>query len=68
MTIQELNDIRSRIDVLPSGGISYKTINGKRYPYYQWMENGKQRGRRVKDDELESLTEAINEKKDFKSF
>ena len=43
MTIQELNDIRSRIDVLPSGGISYKTINGKRYPYYQWMENGKQR-------------------------
>ena len=34
------------------GGITYKTINGKRYAYYQWCENGKQRSRRVKDDEL----------------
>ena len=41
------------------GGITYKKINGKRYAYYQWCENGKQRSRRVKDDELESLVAQI---------
>ena len=35
------------------GGITFKTINGKRYAYYQWTENGKQHSRRVKDDEFE---------------
>ncbi len=41
------------------GGITYKKINGKRYAYYQWCEDGKQRSRRVKDDELESLVAQI---------
>lgn len=41
------------------GGITYKTINGKRYAYYQWTENGKQRSRRVKDDELAELAAKI---------
>ena len=63
MTERERNEIQRKIDSLPSGGISYKTINGKKYPYYQWREDGKQRGRRVKDEELESLTKAISERK-----
>ena len=63
MTEREQNEIQRKIDSLPSGGISYKTINGKKYPYYQWREDGKQRGRRVKDEELESLTKAIAERK-----
>ena len=63
MTNSEHSEILRRIEALPSGGISYKTINGKKYPYYQWMENGKQRGRRVKDDELEDLAAGINERK-----
>ena len=35
------------ISQLPPGNITYKTINGKRYPYYQWTdkETGKQRNR-----------------------
>lgn len=41
------------------GGITYKTINGKRYAYYQWTENGKQRSRRVKDDEFAELAAKI---------
>ena len=45
------------------GGITYKTINGKRYAYYQWMEDGKQRSRRVKDEELPSLLAEIEQKK-----
>jgi hypothetical protein len=41
------------------GGITYKTINGKRYAYYQWTENGKQHSRRVKDDEFAELSARI---------
>ncbi len=41
------------------GGITYKTINGKRYAYYQWTENGKQHSRRVKDDEFAELSSRI---------
>ena len=63
MTQQERNRIQQRIDSLPSGGITYKTINGKKYPYYQWTENGKQRGRRIQDNELTSLSEQIEERK-----
>ena len=34
------------ISQLPPGNITYKTINGKRYPYYQWTdkETGKMTG------------------------
>lgn len=46
---------------MPIGGITYKTINGKKYPYLQWTENGKQRGRRVKAEELEILQAGIDE-------
>ncbi len=63
MTQQERNRIQQRIDSLPPGGITYKTINGKKYPYYQWTENGKQRGRRIQDDELTSFSEQIEERK-----
>lgn len=48
---------------LPSGNVTYKTINGKRYPYYQWMENGKQRSRVVKKDELDILLHNISMRK-----
>ncbi len=41
------------------GGITYKTIHGKRYAYYQWTENGKQRSRRVKDEEFAELVAKI---------
>ena len=49
------------------GGITYKTINGKRYAYYQWMEDGKQRSRRVKDEELSALLAEIEQRKAAKS-
>ena len=57
--------IKEWISQLPQGNITYKTINNKKYPYYQWTENGKQRGRRVKDEELQELTEKINQRKDL---
>ena len=59
--------ILQRIAELPSGGITYKTINGKRYAYYQWRENGKQRARRVHDDELGQLASQIEERKELQA-
>lgn len=55
------------ISQLPPGNITYKTINGKRYPYYQWTdkETGKQRNRVVKPDELEELSYKIFIRKDL---
>ena len=49
------------------GGITFKTINGKRYAYYQWTENGKQHSRRVKDDEFVELAAKIAAEKAQKS-
>ena len=55
------------ISQLPPGNITYKTINGKRYPYYQWTdkETRKQRNRVVKPDELEELSFKISTRKDL---
>ena len=60
--------IKDKLAQLPMGNITYKTINNKKYPYYQWTENGQQRGRRVKDDELELLTEQIAERKELQQL
>ena len=65
MDLVQIRYIKEWISQLPQGNITYKTINNKKYPYYQWTENGKQRGRRVKDEELQELTEKINQRKDL---
>lgn len=58
--------LEERMAALPQGGITYKTIFGKRYAYYQWTENGKQRARRVQDGELDELQRQIAERKRLK--
>ena len=63
----ERERIKNRIQELPKGGITFKKINGKPYAYYQWTENGKQRSRRVKDEELDSLAERIAERKELQA-
>ena len=63
MTQEERAELQAKIAALPVGNITCKTINGKKYPYLQWQENGRQRGRRVKADELESLQAGIDERK-----
>ena len=65
MDLVQIRYIKEWISQLPQGNITYKKINNKRYPYYQWTENGKQRGRRVKDEELQELTEKINQRKEL---
>lgn len=56
-------EILKKIDSLPSGGLTTKTIRGKAYTYYQWTENGKQHSRIVKENEYENLKQQIEERK-----
>ena len=51
------------ISQLPQGNITYKKINGKSYPYYQWTQDGKQRSRIVKPEELDDLKQKIEQRK-----
>lgn len=68
MTSEEYNKIIAEIEILPSGGITYKKINGKEYAYYQWREDGKQRSRRTKDEELEELARQIERRKELQNL
>lgn len=65
MDYTRIRYMKEWIAQLPKGNITYKTIRGKKYAYLQWTEDGKQRSRRVKDDELEDLTEKIEMRKSF---
>ena len=47
----------------PTGNITYKTIKGRKYAYYQWSEGGKQRSRRVRDEEMDELAAKIRQRK-----
>ena len=58
-----IEEIKNRINSLPPGGLTTKTIKGNSYIYYQWSENGKQHSRIVKDDEVETLRSQIEERK-----
>jgi len=60
-------EILKKIDSLPSGGLTTKTIRGKAYTYYQWTENGKQRSRIVKEDEYENLKQQIEKRKSLQT-
>ena len=63
MDLTRIKYMKNHISQLPQGNITFKTINGKRYPYYQWTENGKQRNRIVKADEFEELSQKIEQRK-----
>ena len=68
MTNKEYSKIIAEIETLPTGGITYKKINGKEYAYYQWREDGKQHSRRIKDEELEQLSRQIERRKKLQNL
>lgn len=63
MDLVRIRYMKEWISQLPKGNITYKTIRGKKYAYLQWTENGKQRSRRVQDNELQELSEKIETRK-----
>lgn len=70
MTKKEIMDILS---TLPKGGITSKKIkssNGKVYEYHflQWTENGKQKSRSLKDDEIETVKTQLENRKQLESM
>jgi hypothetical protein len=67
MDLVRVRYIEEQISKLPKGNITYRTIKGKKYAYLQWTEGGKQRNRRVQDDELPVLIEQIKERKSLES-
>ena len=65
MTKQE---IIKRLNVLPKGGLTVKTIkgkNGKNYSYtvLQWNENGQQKSKTIKQEDVDYLKEQLEERK-----
>lgn len=63
-TVQEkIRELERQISALPIGYISKKTIHGKTRYYHQWMENGKQRGKYLREGEMEPLKEQIERRK-----
>ncbi len=65
MDLTNIRYYQEWISQLPKGNISYKTINGKQYPYLQWRENGKVRSRVIRPEEFEDLKEKIAQRKDL---
>ncbi|WP_026650974.1 AAA family ATPase [Butyrivibrio proteoclasticus] len=56
-------EIEKKINSLPKGIITLKSINGRDYEYWQYREGGKQITKRVKGEELEILKNQIEERK-----
>ena len=60
---KQIAELTERINRLPKGYISQKTISGKVYFYHQWTENGKKQSKYLRDDEIAMLTAQIEERK-----
>lgn len=67
MIQDEIERYQEQIAQLPAGNITFKAINGKRYPYLQWRDTntGKQKSRIVKPEEMETLTAQIAQRKEL---
>ena len=57
------DDIIKKIESLPKGYISNKTINGKVRHYLQWMEKGKIKSQYIPDEDYEKTRAGIEERK-----
>lgn len=62
-TYDGIRDLRERMEQLPSGYISKKTIYGKEQYYRQWRDNGKLMSKYISADDVELVREQIEERK-----
>ena len=62
--LNQITELTAKINKLPKGYISKKSINGNLY-YYQWSEKGQKQSKYLKDDEIEALSEQINLRKEL---
>jgi len=61
--MQDINDLKTKLDNLPDGYISLKTISGKKYSYLKYYENGKQKSKYIKSSEIDLIKKQLQERK-----
>ena len=59
------DEITERLEILPKGSISRKTVNGKVYFYHRWYENGKRKEKYIPEHDIDNLTKEIQERKNL---
>ena len=63
--MKTLFELMHEKNCLPSGNIYKKVINGKTYFYYQYRENGKNFSRLIKKEQINSLLNDIEKRKEI---
>lgn len=59
----DINELEKQISNLPIGYVIEKIINGKKYYYQQWKENGKTKNRCISEEEAKILKPQIEKRK-----
>ncbi len=59
--------LEEEISRLPPGKVTYKTINGKKQPYLQWMENGRQHTKYIRKDVREETLAGASRRAELES-
>ena len=59
----DISELEKQIAKLPLGYVIEKIINGKKYYYQQWKENGKTKNRCISEDEANLFKPQIEERK-----
>lgn len=66
--MEKIDEIRSKLDSLPKGYISIKTISGKKYYYLKYYENNKQISKYVKKSEIDNLKNQLKKRKELENI
>ena len=63
--LQQIKELENELSHYPSGYISRKMINGKERFYLQWLEDGKLKSKYIKADELETVRQSVEKRKEL---
>ena len=58
-----LTELKQQIELLPTGSITKKTVNGRVYFYHRWTEEKKRREKYIPAEEVDSFREKIERRK-----
>lgn len=66
--MKNISELRVRLKQLPSGYISIKTISNKKYAYLKYYENGKQKSKYIKANDLDLIKKQLKERREIEKF
>lgn len=64
----DVEEISRRIEALPKGYISKKTIRGKECIYRQWKEDGKVKSEYIRDCDVDYIVGQIDERRQLQEL